>query len=125
MAIAAGTRFPAYATSMGRVLLADKPADWLDDYLARTSLHGFTGHTITSPAELRQELRKIKTHGWALIDQELEEGVRSIAATIRDTTGRDIATVRSHGMANAPQVDVVSRSTDHHDLGGVGDAAQP
>src|SRR5271170_1951678 len=93
VAIAVGTRFPAYATSMGRVLLADTPADWLDDYLARTSLHGFTGHTITSPAELRQELRKIKAHGWALVDQELEEGVRSIAAPIRDTDGRAIAAV--------------------------------
>jgi IclR family pca regulon transcriptional regulator len=93
VAIAVGTRFPAYATSMGRVLLADKPADWLDDYLGRASLHGFTGHTITSPAELRQELRKIKAHGWALVDQELEEGVRSIAAPVRDTDGRAIAAV--------------------------------
>jgi IclR family pca regulon transcriptional regulator len=93
VAIAVGTRFPAYATSMGRVLLADRPDLWLENYLARTSLRGFTDHTITSSASLRQELRKIRSRGWALVDQELEEGVRSIAAPIRDTDGRAIAAV--------------------------------
>jgi IclR family pca regulon transcriptional regulator len=93
VAIAVGTRFPAYATSMGRVLLADRPDDWLDDYLATTSLRGLTDHTITSPSELRAELDKIKARGWALVDQELEEGVRSIAAPIRDVDGRAVAAV--------------------------------
>jgi IclR family transcriptional regulator, pca regulon regulatory protein len=93
VAISVGTRFPAYATSMGRVLLADMPDDWIDAYLAQVSLHHFTGHTITSPGGLRQELRKIKARGWALVDQELEEGVRSIAAPIRDADGKAIAAV--------------------------------
>jgi len=93
VAISVGTRFPAYATSMGRVLLAAQPDDWLDDYLSSVSLRGLTGHTITSPAGLRQELRKIRSHGWALVDQELEEGLRSIAAPIRDADGKVIAAV--------------------------------
>jgi IclR family pca regulon transcriptional regulator len=93
VAISVGTRFPAYATSMGRVLLSDMPEEWVDAYLAQVSLHHFTGHTITSPGGLRQELRKIKTRGWALVDQELEEGVRSIAAPIRDADGKAIAAV--------------------------------
>jgi len=93
VAISVGTRFPAYATSMGRVLLADMPDEWIDAYLAQVSLHHFTGHTITSPGGLRQELRKIKARGWALVDQELEEGVRSIAAPIRDADGKAIAAV--------------------------------
>jgi IclR family transcriptional regulator, pca regulon regulatory protein len=93
VAIAVGTRFPAYATSMGRVLLADKPETWLDEYLARTSLRGFTDHTITSAAGLKQELRKIRSRGWAIVDQELEEGVRSIATPIRNAEGRAIAAV--------------------------------
>jgi IclR family pca regulon transcriptional regulator len=50
MTISVGTRFPAYATSMGRVLLAAQPEDWLERYLAAVSLHGLTGRTITSPA---------------------------------------------------------------------------
>jgi IclR family transcriptional regulator, pca regulon regulatory protein len=91
--ISVGTRFPAYATSMGRVLLAEQPEEWLDDYLASVNLRGLTGHTITSPAGLRQELRKIRGRGWALVDQELEEGLRSIAAPIRDADGKVIAAV--------------------------------
>lgn len=91
--ISVGTRFPAYATSMGRVLLADQPDAWLDAYLAKASLRGLTGHTITSPAGLRQELRKIRNRGWALVDQELEEGLRSIAAPIRDGEGKVIAAI--------------------------------
>jgi len=88
-----GTRFPAYATSMGRVLLAAQPDEWLDRYLSSVTLHGLTDHTITSPAGLRQELRKIRGRGWALVDQELEEGLRSLAAPIRDAEGTVIAAV--------------------------------
>ena len=91
--ISVGTRFPAYATSMGRVLLAAQPDDWLDTYLSTVSLRGLTGHTITKPGGLRQELRKIKARGWALVDQELEEGLRSLAAPIRDADGTVVAAV--------------------------------
>jgi IclR family pca regulon transcriptional regulator len=91
--ISVGTRFPAYVTSMGRVLLAAQPPDRLDAYLEATSLRGLTGHTITNPADLRQELSKIRNQGWALVDQELEEGLRSIAAPIRDADGHVIAAI--------------------------------
>lgn len=91
--ISVGTRFPAYATSMGRVLLAAQSADWLDRYFKSTALPGLTDHTITSPAALRRELEKIKTSGWALVDQELEEGLRSLAAPIRDAGGQVIAAI--------------------------------
>jgi IclR family pca regulon transcriptional regulator len=91
--ISVGTRFPAYATSMGRVLLAAQPEERLSEYLEGTSLKGLTGHTITDPAELRRELRKIRVQGWALVDQELEEGLRSAAAPIHDADGQVIAAV--------------------------------
>ena len=110
VAIGVGTRFPAYATSMGRVLLADKPEEWLDAYLATVSLHHLTEHTITSPGGLRQELRKIKARGWALVDQELEEGVRSIAAPIRDADGKAIAAVNISTHAGRRTLDgIVAR----------------
>src|SRR5690349_11919293 len=80
--ISVGTRFPAYATSMGRVLLAAQSDERLDDYLESASLRGLTGHTITSATALRRELRKIRSQGWALVDQEPEEGLRSIAAPL-------------------------------------------
>ncbi|HYB49273.1 MAG TPA: IclR family transcriptional regulator C-terminal domain-containing protein [Streptosporangiaceae bacterium] len=91
--ISVGTRFPAYATSMGRVLLAAQSDQWLENYLDSASLRGLTGHTITSAPALRRELHKIRAQGWALVDQELEEGLRSIAAPIRDADGQVIAAV--------------------------------
>ncbi len=93
VAISVGTRFPAYATSMGRVLLAAQPGPWLDAYLSTVSLYHLTDHTITTESALRQELRKIRARGWALVDQELEEGLRSLAAPIRDSDGTVVAAV--------------------------------
>ena len=93
VAISVGTRFPAYATSMGRVLLADRPDDWLDGYLTSVTLVPLTSHTVADPAALRAELGKIREQGWAVVDQELEEGLRSVAAPIRDADGRAVAAV--------------------------------
>jgi IclR family pca regulon transcriptional regulator len=91
--ISIGTRFPAYATSMGRVLLAGLPDDRLDDYLASITLRAFTSQTITTEAALRDELKRVREQGWALNNQELEDGLRSIAAPIRDHAGRVTAAV--------------------------------
>src|ERR1700720_3952067 len=78
---------------IARVLLAAQSDERLDEYLESTSLRGLTGHTITSATALRRELRKIRSQGWALVDQELEEGLRSIAAPIRDSDGQVIAAI--------------------------------
>jgi IclR family pca regulon transcriptional regulator len=93
-----GSRLPAYAASMGRVLMADlAPAD-LDAHLAATPLEPLTPNTVTDEAVLRAELDRVRRQGWALVDQELEEGVRSIAAPLRDARGRVVAAlnVSSH-----------------------------
>lgn len=91
LTINVGTRFPAYATSMGRVLLAPQSPQWLDAYLARTELRPFTDRTITEPAKFRSMLRRVQIQGFALSDQELENGIRSLAAPIRDATGTVVA----------------------------------
>ncbi|MFG3284151.1 IclR family transcriptional regulator C-terminal domain-containing protein [Streptomyces sp. NPDC048111] len=91
--ITPGTRFPAYATSMGRVLLADLPAARRTARLGRTELSALTAHTITSPAQLTAVLDEVARHGYALVDQELEEGLRSLAVPVRDTEGRAVAAV--------------------------------
>ncbi len=106
VAIAVGTRFPAYATSMGRVLLAGQSDDWLDGYLASTTLRSFTPYTVVEPARLRAELLRVRAQGWAMVDQELEQGLRSIAAPLRDRDGRVVAAVNisaptSRGETNA------------------------
>jgi IclR family transcriptional regulator, pca regulon regulatory protein len=93
VAISVGTRFPAYATSMGRVLLAARSDEWLDGYFTSTKLRSLTAHTIADADALRRELARVRAQGWALVDQELEEGLRSLAAPVRDPDGRVIAAV--------------------------------
>ena len=105
--ISVGTRFPAYATSMGRVLLAAQSDQWLENYLDSASLRGLTGHTITSAPALRRELHKIRAQGWALVDQELEEGLRSVAAPIRDGDGQVIAAVNISTHAGRRTLDAI------------------
>jgi len=105
--ISVGTRFPAYATSMGRVLLAALAPDQLAGYLAAVDLRGLTGHTITSQAALSRELTRIRAQGWAVVDQELEEGLRSVAAPIRDADGHVIAAVNVSTHAGRRTLDSV------------------
>ena len=104
VSINVGTRFPAYATSMGRVLLAGMPAEELDAYLARTELRRLTPKTITTAKALQAELARVRAQGWALVDQELEEGLRAIAAPIRDRSGRVVAAanVSAHASRTSP-----------------------
>ncbi|MGW3418734.1 IclR family transcriptional regulator domain-containing protein [Streptomyces phaeochromogenes] len=89
--ITVGTRFPAYATSLGRVMLADLAAAERDPLL--TGLHALTPHTVTDPGALTTTLDHVREAGYALVDGELEEGLRSIAIPVRDRTGRVVAAV--------------------------------
>lgn len=93
VAISVGTRFPAYATSMGRAMLAGRSAEWLDGFLASADRRRLTSHTRTDVGELRAELSRVRERGWALVDQELEEGLRSVAVPVRDGAGRTVAAV--------------------------------
>lgn len=92
-----GSRLPAHATSLGRVLLADLPTEELERYLAETTLEAYTPHTIVEPARLREALAEVRAQGWALADEELEVGLRSIAAPIRRADGRTIAALNVSG----------------------------
>lgn len=98
VAINVGTRFPAYATSMGRVLLAGLPPDELDAHLATAELKPLTPHTVTDPQALRAEIDRVRAQGWVIVDQELEPGLRSIAVPLHDHHGRVVAAmnVSSH-----------------------------
>jgi IclR family pca regulon transcriptional regulator len=93
VSISVGTRFPAHATSLGRVLLAGQTDEWLDNYLATAELTAITARTIAEPGRLRTEIERVRRQGWALVDQELEEGVRSLAAPIHDTSGAVVAAI--------------------------------
>jgi IclR family pca regulon transcriptional regulator len=93
VAINVGTRFPAYATSMGRVLVAHLPDERMAAYLARVRLDRLTGRTVGSVAGLRTELTRVREQGYAIVDQELEEGLRAMAAPVRDRSGAVTAAV--------------------------------
>jgi IclR family pca regulon transcriptional regulator len=101
--LAIGTRLPAYCTSMGRVLLAAMEPAALDAYFSRVQLRALTYRTVTDEAMLRKELDRVREQGWCLLDQELEEGVRSVAFPIHDSSGRVIASVNaSSHVARVP-----------------------
>jgi len=109
VAINVGTRFPAYATSMGHVLLAGLSSAELAAYLEIASLSRLTRHTLTSPEALRAELLSVREQGWALVDQELEEGLRSVAVPIRDRSGRVVAAVNLSTHASRTTAEDVRR----------------
>ena len=88
-----GSRLPAYCTSMGRVLLADLPPPRLEQYLARAELTRLTSRTVSTPAELKRALAEVRRQGYAIIDQELEIGLRSIAVPVKDAAGRCVAAI--------------------------------
>ena len=112
VAINVGTRFPAYATSMGRVLLAWLDDEALDEFLEQADLRRLTARTVVTADALRRELRKVRAQGWALVDQELEEGLRSVAAPIRDRAGTVIAAVNvsAHASRTSKDADAARRS---------------
>ncbi|MFI9762798.1 IclR family transcriptional regulator C-terminal domain-containing protein [Streptomyces sp. NPDC051963] len=87
--ITVGTRLPAYATSLGRVMLADIPKA----ALVLGELRALTPRTVTDTAAVSALLDEVRSHGYALVDEELEEGLRSIAVPVRDRTGRVVAAV--------------------------------
>lgn len=107
VSISVGTRFPAFATSMGRVLLAGLDDRALQAYLERAQFPALTPQTVTDREALAAELRRTRSRGWCLVDQELEEGLRSIAVPIRDASGAVVAAanVSAHAVRwSRPQV---------------------
>jgi IclR family pca regulon transcriptional regulator len=86
---------------MGRVLLAGLPDAELETFIAGVELEAFTFRTITDRGRLRQTIDRVREDGWALVDQELELGLRSVAAPLR-TGGRTIAALNL--AAAAPRV---------------------
>ncbi|WP_137189256.1 IclR family transcriptional regulator domain-containing protein [Stenotrophomonas rhizophila] len=83
----AGSRLPAYCTSMGRVLLAALPHDTLESYLERNPLRPRTERTVTRMDEFMDTLERVRREGVALVDQELEIGLRSIAVPVHARSG--------------------------------------
>jgi IclR family transcriptional regulator, pca regulon regulatory protein len=105
IALSLGSRLPAAITSMGRVLLADLPDDELHARLTAMPIDKRTEHTETEPVRLVAMIRQVRSQGWALVDQELEDGVRSVAAPLRDRAGRAIAAINVSTHAGRVSLD--------------------
>ncbi len=89
--VSIGSRLPAYATAIGRVLLAGRNDDELDALFKSTSFEQFTQRTVTDPERLRTLIARARSDGFAITDGEMEEGVRSAAVPIHDREGRTVA----------------------------------
>jgi IclR family transcriptional regulator, pca regulon regulatory protein len=111
LAVTIGTRFPAVQTSLGKVLLAALPPAELGKALAEPSRSGITPVVRPEPDEIDAMLREVRAKGWAVTDQELAFGIRSVAAPLRDGDGRVVAAVNVNAHAAETSVDTL---VDHH-----------
>ena len=107
VAIGLGSQFPAYQTSMGRVLLAELDDDEVRDIFERSDHSRVTEHTVTTADALIDRLDAVRENGWALVDQELEIGVRSLAAPLRDAQGTAIAAMNVSTHAGRTDLDEI------------------
>jgi IclR family pca regulon transcriptional regulator len=88
-----GSRLPAYATSMGRAILAFLPEQEAEAILDRSDLRPITEHTITDRRRLKAELQRIRARGYSTNDQEMAIGLRGVAAPIMASNGRPVAAI--------------------------------
>ena len=82
MNVSIGNRLPAWATSMGRVLVAELPEVDREEFLSNAKLQHYTSKTVSSIDELRTELDTVRAQGWSLVAQELDEGLRGLAVPV-------------------------------------------
>lgn len=109
--ITIGTRFPAYATSMGRVLLAELPGEELAAILKDTVPQPLTERTLTGSRAIAAELARVRTQGWAIVDGELELGLRSAAVPVRGREGRIAAALN---VSTSASRDSLEHLRDQH-----------
>ncbi len=102
-----GSRLPAYCTSLGRMLLAGLSDDEVRARLEASDLKPLTRHTVIDPAALLTRVQQVRKQGWCLVNQELEEGLISLAAPLVDANGRTVAALNLSGQANRTSARVV------------------
>lgn len=102
-----GTRFPAAVTAMGRVLVAGLPMPERQRFLDGVELSALTPHTITSRTALEHELERIAEQGWAIVDQEFELELLTVAAPIREESGRVVAAINVSSSARRSTVEAM------------------
>jgi IclR family pca regulon transcriptional regulator len=109
VALNTGSRLPAYCTSLGRVMLAHLPPAELDAYLARVKLKPMTERTVVNQKKLRDVLADVRHDGYAVVDEELELGLRSIAVPVRGASGNVLAALNVGAQAARISVQQMKR----------------
>lgn len=95
-----GSRLPAYCTSLGRVLLSGLPQEEVRAILEQSDIRATTRNTLTDVERIEARVEQVREQGWCLVDQELEEGLISMAAPIRNKLGKVVAAINVSGQAN-------------------------
>jgi IclR family transcriptional regulator, pca regulon regulatory protein len=108
LAVTIGTRFPALQTSLGKVLLADLPPDELEAVLAEQSRSGVTPLWQPDEEERDRILYEVRTRGWALTDEHLAHGIRSIAAPVRDGSKHVVAALNVTVQAGETSISILT-----------------
>jgi IclR family pca regulon transcriptional regulator len=108
LAVTIGTRFPAIQTSLGKVMLAGLPPAEAEQVLAEPSRSGIAARWQPDDAERAAELRDVRARGWSLTDEQLALGIRSVAAPLRDGSGRVIAAMNVTVHAAETPVEVLT-----------------
>jgi len=103
--VSVGTRVAIHATSMGRVLMAWAPDRLVAEVIEATGLRAYTPRTITDPALFRVALRTVRAQGWSIVDEELEIGLLSASAPVRDHTGAVVAALASSTSSGRSNVE--------------------
>lgn len=111
LSVTIGTRFPAFATSLGKVLLASLETDELDRVLETPSRSGITPRWHPGRRELDSELRTVRERGFAVTDEQLALGIRSVGTAIKDDDGRTVAAVNVNASSAETALSVL---TEHH-----------
>lgn len=105
-----GSRLPTYCTSMGRVLLAGLSDAQVKQHLSEIDRQAFTRHTVTDVTGLMKRVREVREQGWCLVDQELEEGLISMAAPVTNRAGETVAALNISGQANRTSAKVMQQT---------------
>jgi len=108
LAVTIGTRFPAMQTSLGKVLLAALPLTEAEQVLAEPSRSGITPRWQPDATERAASLREVRARGWALTDEQLAPGIRSVAVPLRDGDGRVIAALNVNSHAAETPLEVLT-----------------
>ncbi len=104
-----GKRAKMYCTGVGKAILAHISDEELDQYMENTELTRMTSHTITDPKLLREELEQIRQQSFAIDNEEVEEGLKCVAAPIFDWRGTPVAAISSSGMASRMTDEMIER----------------